>query len=98
MWSLTLNLILSEVEDKIVEINEAERKKEKRIKRNEDNLRDWEDKCWFSYAKETHITMKQLFGIFVHQTAERWRRVRRPHKLYSCWEKSYTNINGYLEN
>ena len=30
----------SEVEDRIVEINEAERKKEKRIKRNEDNLRD----------------------------------------------------------
>ena len=31
---------ISEVEDKMVEINEAERKKEKRIKRNEDNLRD----------------------------------------------------------
>ena len=30
----------SEVEDKMVEINEAERKKENRIKRNEDNLRD----------------------------------------------------------
>ena len=30
---------ISEVEDKMVEINEAERKKEKRIKRNEDNLR-----------------------------------------------------------
>ena len=34
----------SEVEDKMVEINEAERKKEKRIKRNEDNLRDlWDN-------------------------------------------------------
>ena len=31
---------ISEVEDKMVEINEAERKKEKRIKRNEDKLRD----------------------------------------------------------
>ena len=31
---------LSEGEDKMVEINEAERKKEKRIKRNEDNFRD----------------------------------------------------------
>ena len=31
---------ISEVEDKMVEINEEERKKEKRIKRNEDNLRD----------------------------------------------------------
>ena len=35
---------ISEVEDKQVEINEAERKKEKRIKGNEDNLRDlWEN-------------------------------------------------------
>ena len=31
---------LSEVEEIMVEINEAEGKKEKRIKRNEDNLRD----------------------------------------------------------
>ena len=30
---------ISEVEDGMVEINESERKKEKRIKRNEDNLR-----------------------------------------------------------
>ena len=29
---------IGEVEDRMVEINEAERKKEKRIKRNEDNL------------------------------------------------------------
>ena len=38
---------VSEVEDKMVEINEAERKKEKRIKRNEDTLRDlWDNvKC-----------------------------------------------------
>ena len=38
---------ISEVKDRMVEINEAERKKEKRIKRNEDNLRDiWDDvKC-----------------------------------------------------
>ena len=35
---------ICEVEDKMVEINEAERKKEKIIKRNEDNLRDlWDD-------------------------------------------------------
>ena len=35
---------ISEVEDIIVEINEAERKKEKRIKRNEGNLRDlWDN-------------------------------------------------------
>ena len=30
--------MISEVEDRMVEINESERKKEKRIKRNEDNL------------------------------------------------------------
>ena len=35
---------ISEIEDKMVEINEAERKKEKRIKRNKDNLRDlWDN-------------------------------------------------------
>ena len=31
---------ISEVEDRMVEINEAEGKKKKKIKRNEDNLRD----------------------------------------------------------
>ena len=31
---------ISELEDRMVEINESERIKEKRIKRNEDNLRD----------------------------------------------------------
>ena len=34
---------ISEVEDRMVEITESERKKEKRIKRNEDNLRDLQD-------------------------------------------------------
>ena len=33
---------ISKVEDRMVELNELDRKKEKRIKRNEDNLRD----CW----------------------------------------------------
>ena len=38
---------ISEVEDRMVEINESESKKEKLIKRNEDNLRDlWDSvKC-----------------------------------------------------
>ena len=38
---------ISELEDRMVEINESERIKEKRIKRNEDNLRDLQDniKC-----------------------------------------------------
>ena len=36
--------MISEVEERIVEINEAKRKKEKRIKRNEGNLRDlWDN-------------------------------------------------------
>ena len=35
---------ISEGEDRMVEINKAERKKEKRIKRNEDNFRDlWDN-------------------------------------------------------
>ena len=35
---------ISEVEDRMVEINETERKKGKRIKRNEDNLRNlWDN-------------------------------------------------------
>ena len=35
---------ISEVEDRMVETNESERKKEKRIKVNEDNLRDlWDN-------------------------------------------------------
>ena len=47
---------ISEVEDTMVEINEAERKKEKkRIKRNEDNLRDlWDN------VKRPNI---QLIGV-----------------------------------
>ena len=38
---------ISDMEDRMVEINEAERTKEKRIKRNEDNFRDlWNNvKC-----------------------------------------------------
>ena len=38
---------ISELEDRMVEINESERKKKKRIKGNEDNLRDLQDsvKC-----------------------------------------------------
>ena len=35
---------ISEVEDRMIEINEAERKKEKRITRNEDNVSDiWDN-------------------------------------------------------
>ena len=34
---------ISGLEDGMVEINESKRKKEKQIKRNEDNLRDFQD-------------------------------------------------------
>ena len=35
---------ISELEDRMVEINESERKKKKRIKGNEDNLKDlWDN-------------------------------------------------------
>ena len=35
---------ISAIEDRMVEINEAERKKEKRMNRNKDNLRDlWDN-------------------------------------------------------
>ena len=46
---------ISDIEDRIVEINESERKKEKRIKRNEDNLRDLQDS-----VKHTNI---QIIGF-----------------------------------
>ena len=36
---------INEVEDIMVEINESEKKKEKRIKINEDNLRDPPGQC-----------------------------------------------------
>ena len=46
---------ISEVEDRMVEINEAERKKGKRFKINEDNLRDlWDN------GKRSNI---QIIGV-----------------------------------
>ena len=42
---------ISEIEDTMVEINESEWKKEKRIKRNEDNLRDLQDNMKFSNTR-----------------------------------------------
>ena len=48
---------ISEVEDVMVETNESERKKEKRIKRNEDNLRDlWDN------VKHPNIRIKGVPG------------------------------------
>ena len=47
--------MISEVEDRMVEINEAEKKKEKRIKRYEDNIRNlWDN------VKHTNI---QIIGV-----------------------------------
>ena len=46
---------ISEVDDSMVDINESERIKEKRIKRNEDNLRDlWDN------VKDTNI---RIIGV-----------------------------------
>ena len=42
---------ISELEDRMVEISESERIKEKRIKRNEDNLRDLWDKIKHPYIR-----------------------------------------------
>ena len=44
---------MSEVEDKLVEITEAEQKREKRLKRNEDSLREFWDN-----VKHTNIHIK----------------------------------------
>ena len=46
---------MSKVKDSVTEINEAERKKEKRIKRSEDNLRDLWD-----YVKCPNV---QIIGV-----------------------------------
>ena len=42
---------IGEVEDRMVEINESERKKEKWIKRNEGNLRDLQDNVKHPYIQ-----------------------------------------------
>ena len=42
-WIMKSEDRISELEDRMVEINESERKKEKQIKRNQDNLRDLQD-------------------------------------------------------
>ena len=60
---------ISEVEDRMVGISESERKKEKWIKRNEDNLRDlWDNvKCpniWIIEAPEEEDKKKDLEKIF----------------------------------
>ena len=46
---------ISELEDRRVEINESERKKEKWIKRNEDNLRDLQDNMKHSNIRITGV-------------------------------------------
>ena len=46
-WVTEAEYRISEVEDRMVEINETERKKEKQIKRNENNLRDLWDNVKF---------------------------------------------------
>ena len=51
---------MSEVEDRMVEINETEReKKKKRIKRNEDNLRDLRDNVKCSNIRITGVSEEE---------------------------------------
>ena len=53
---------ISEVEDRMVEINESERIKEKRIKRNEDNLRDLPVYSFLPSEKKTQKPFKPQAG------------------------------------
>ena len=60
---------ISEIEDRMVEINESERTKEKRLKRNEDILRDLQDNIKHYNIriigvpeKETKKSMLQFIG------------------------------------
>ena len=50
---------ITEVEDRMVEINEAESTKEKRIKRNQDNLRDLWDNVKHSNIQITGVPGKE---------------------------------------
>ena len=52
---------ISEVEDRMAEINELERGKEKWIKRNQDNLRDLQDKI-----KRYNIRIIGCIYFFIH--------------------------------
>ena len=53
---------ITEVEDIMGEIDETERKKEKRIKRNEDNLRD----LWDNVNAPTLSFYKKLTKFNIH--------------------------------
>ena len=57
---------ISELEDRMVEINESERKREKQIKRNEDNLRDLQD------------NVKRLPQLSNHRSPRRRSQKERP--------------------
>ena len=52
---------ISELKDRMVEINESERIKEKWIKRNQDNLRDLQDKI-----KRYNIRIIGCIYFFIH--------------------------------
>ena len=67
----------SEVEDKMVKINETERKKEKWIKRNEDNLRDlWDNvkrpNIWILGAPEEKDKKKDHEKILEEMIVEKF--------------------------
>ena len=65
---------ISEVEGRMVEINEAEKKKEKRIKRNEENLRDlWDNvKCQIIGVTEEEYRKKYREKILEEKIVEKF--------------------------
>ena len=62
---------ISEVQDRMVEIYEADRKKEKRMKRNEDNLRDFWDN-----VKCPNI---RIIGVPEEEDQKKKKQARRQH-------------------
>ena len=53
---------ISEVEDRIVGINESERKKEKQILKNEENLRDLQDSVKENLSSNCDTRWKYMSG------------------------------------
>ena len=63
---------ISEVEDRMVEINESERKKEKWIKRNEENFRDLQDN-----VKHPNI---QIIGVPEEEDKKQTNKQKKSHE------------------
>ena len=68
---------ISEVEDRMVEINETERKKEKRIKRNEDNLKEDKKKDHEKILEEIMVENFPKMGKEIATQVQETQRVPR---------------------